>query len=706
MKRRIKVLFVFPVAQVWGGESVWLKFLSRLNRDKYEAVCLIFGHGDLVDRIKRLGFKCFNLEKRKLRNLYWTVVNFFKIINILKREGFDSIHALGVHFLSFSASLLLDIPFCFHIHTVHPLPFLDRWCLRRARYIATSSNFSKKFLIGYGVKEPVVDVIPNGIDPQAIRNADPKISIRREYALGEMPVICYIGRIVPWKNLEILIRTIPVIKEGYDGPFKVLMIGNAPRLKSKEKGYDAHLLNLARHLGCEDDVIFCGRREDVPSILKEIDIFVMPSLIEVCSMSILEAMCLKKPVVAMRSGGNEEMLTVGGVLVDPASSHIGLAQAIAGLLRDRQKRERLPDLSLDRVEGFYSLSKNYKTFDRLIEKVCLASGNTLLWMISNEVFPGSKILSLKVFKRSGGNRLIALKIKKSDKAIQMLWIKNYVLFFSDFEKERMQAAEKYDFMVSLYNSFKDDVFLKVIKPVAFISDYAATVTEHSEGRILKSWIIGRCLFFNPFFSLNTGKFLFLCGRMLARFQKETADKIDKFVFAPFYDQKGIEYDMSLAENVISPGSLEKLRSYFARESAYVKEHSSSVSVMHPDLGARNLLIDGRGSLTLLDFDCLQARISLEAVAMFLSRLELYLRQPFVGFKRIQILKESLIKGYEEGSGKPVDMRCLRFWEARYLLASLAGEVYFLNLKNKFYRKFMFKRSKRIFDRWVKREING
>jgi len=104
----------------------------------------------------------------------------------------------------------------------------------------------------------------------------------------------------------------------------------------------AELETEARDLGVADRVLFLGDRRDIPAVLSSVDVTVLPSFSESLSNSIIESMALGVPVVALRVGGNPELVSEKpgeerGVLV-PSGSDEALAQGLAQLLGDEALR--------------------------------------------------------------------------------------------------------------------------------------------------------------------------------------------------------------------------------------------------------------------------------------------------------------------------------------------------------------------------------
>jgi glycosyltransferase involved in cell wall biosynthesis len=87
-------------------------------------------------------------------------------------------------------------------------------------------------------------------------------------------------------------------------------------------------------------------------------------------MSILEAMSFGKPVIAMRKGGNPELITEStGILVEPEDL-VGFAKATVELLINEEKREKMGEASYKRARNFFHISNNVKELENVILNVC------------------------------------------------------------------------------------------------------------------------------------------------------------------------------------------------------------------------------------------------------------------------------------------------------------------------------------------------
>jgi glycosyltransferase involved in cell wall biosynthesis len=128
----------------------------------------------------------------------------------------------------------------------------------------------------------------------------------------------------------------------------------------------AELERVAAGLGQRDHVRLLGNRDDIPTVMSALDVFVLPSIAEGISNTILEAMATGLPVVATRVGGNPELVEegVGGALV-PRSDPGALAAAIAAYTGDAELRRRHGQASRQRAIGHFSLERMAQAYANL-----------------------------------------------------------------------------------------------------------------------------------------------------------------------------------------------------------------------------------------------------------------------------------------------------------------------------------------------------
>jgi glycosyltransferase involved in cell wall biosynthesis len=157
-------------------------------------------------------------------------------------------------------------------------------------------------------------------------------------------VILFVGRLIWRKGVKYLIDAMPQILAEYVDT-KLLVVGNGEQWPFLEK--------RIKKLGIESSVQFLGKvpSENLYSLYNEADVYAQPSLYEPCALTILEAMSMRKSIVATRVGGIPELITNGveGLLVEPGNS-LQLARAITNVFSDSSCRRRFGSNARKKVE--------------------------------------------------------------------------------------------------------------------------------------------------------------------------------------------------------------------------------------------------------------------------------------------------------------------------------------------------------------------
>src|SRR6185503_1853364 len=143
-------------------------------------------------------------------------------------------------------------------------------------------------------------------------------------------------------------------------------------------GAQQTLWEMATAEGMEDRLRFTGVREDVARLMDAIDVITLPSVIEACSMAIIEAMSMGKPVIATRAGGNVELIDdqVTGLLVERTPE--ALAIAIVRLLRDRPARLLMGKADRERALSLFSARPTAKNMHFLYTSLLPSRSGNLL----------------------------------------------------------------------------------------------------------------------------------------------------------------------------------------------------------------------------------------------------------------------------------------------------------------------------------------
>lgn len=213
-----------------------------------------------------------------------------------------------------------------------------------ARIICVS-NTIKHLMEPCVQKKARLQTIYSGIDIAKFQTSNQSNRLRTQYKISsEIPLIGLVAALAPHKDIYTFVRTAhQLIQEQVKARFIIIGAG-----KEKEK-----ILALINNLQLQSCITLTGFRNDVPSILPELDIFLMTSSSEGLGTSILDAFAAKVPVVATRAGGIIEMVVHEKTgLLASIKDHEGLAKQVKRLLDDSMLRKELIMEATKRVVDF------------------------------------------------------------------------------------------------------------------------------------------------------------------------------------------------------------------------------------------------------------------------------------------------------------------------------------------------------------------
>jgi sugar transferase (PEP-CTERM/EpsH1 system associated) len=205
-----------------------------------------------------------------------------------------------------------------------------------------------------------IEVIHNGVDTGRYRPiAEARSRMREQLGIkGTEFCIGAIGRLEPVKDLFTLLRAARGLPADRS-PWRIVIAGDG----SESEALRDFVNNSAE---LRDRTRFLGEVKDVPNLLNAFDVYVLPSLYEGISNSLLEAMATGLPVVASAVGGNHEVVEDGesGLLV-PAGDSQALADRLMALQQPSESRVRLSHKAMERVRAQFSLESMVNGYDGL-----------------------------------------------------------------------------------------------------------------------------------------------------------------------------------------------------------------------------------------------------------------------------------------------------------------------------------------------------
>jgi len=212
------------------------------------------------------------------------------------------------------------------------------------RYIAVSQDLAQWLIDVIEVPTAKVRQIYNGVDQQRFSPGPANVSMPADFVADDVQVIGTVGRLAEVKDQLTLIQAFhQLIKDPLmDRQLRLLIVGDGPMYQT--------LCDEIEDLGLSEYIWMPGDREDIPELLRLMDVFVLPSLGEGVSNTLLEAMATGLPLVATRVGGNPELIEEGvnGCLI-PVADPTALANSLKALLNEPQTMALYGEKSLNKV---------------------------------------------------------------------------------------------------------------------------------------------------------------------------------------------------------------------------------------------------------------------------------------------------------------------------------------------------------------------
>lgn len=225
---------------------------------------------------------------------------------------------------------------------------LQALAYRFAHRVVANSRAAADAVARDSVPQARIRVVPNGIDIGAYARATRRTPRR---------VITTVANLRPIKGHDALLQAaVAVLSARPDAVFQ--LAGEGPLRPALEA--------RARSLGIERQIRFLGQCGDVAGVLRDSDVFVLPSLMEAFPNALMEAMAAGLPVVATEVGGIPELIEHdrNGLLVPPGRPD-ALAGALLALIDDPARADRLAAAARTTVEQRYSFDQMVREFESL-----------------------------------------------------------------------------------------------------------------------------------------------------------------------------------------------------------------------------------------------------------------------------------------------------------------------------------------------------
>jgi len=364
----VRVMHIVYTLRTGGMEMGVVKLVNGLDPARVRSsICSTTPAGSEIKALVQPAVPVFELTRRAgndvqvVRDLY----------RLFKRERPHVVHthAWGTLLEGLVAARAAGVPVVVHgEHGTLQLRGYQRWLQRLGwgaadRVLSVSSKLSERMSAATGFSARRITTIRNGVHLDRFRPAD-RAAARKALGIPGGVVIGTVGRLVPVKDQATLVDAVAELRRA--GVTTTLVIaGDGPERPALE----------ARATAAGVDLRLLGYRPDVEQVLGALDVFVLSSVSEGLSNTILEAMAAARPVVATRVGGAEEMIDDGvtGVLVPPSDPG-AMAAALRRVLATGDAGAAMGAAARRRVESEFTLAGMMLRYEQLYTDAAAAKG--------------------------------------------------------------------------------------------------------------------------------------------------------------------------------------------------------------------------------------------------------------------------------------------------------------------------------------------
>lgn len=380
--QKVRALFFLPALIDGGVERVMVEIISHINRERIKPVLVLlhpYENSPYRECIPK-GIKVIVVQ-RKSDSSVDKIRQYAGFLKTVFREKPHVIVSMLTHsnIMAVSAGLLFRKKIIISEHTTlseamktkegrrmlwfSTTPLVKIFYRFADRIIAVSEGVKADLVEEFNILPRNVEVIHNPIDLKRISELCNN-PVEHVFFVEGVPIILSVGRLVPQKGFDILLKAFSDVIKEMDA--RLIILGEGPEKES--------LARLANELAIAEKVSFLGFQNNPYKFISKADIFVLSSRLEGLPMVVLEAMACDTPVVSTDcKSGPREILQNGkcGVLVHTDDID-ALSTAVLTLLKDKVLRERFSRLGKQRVKDF-AVEKITLEYEEMIYKPALAS---------------------------------------------------------------------------------------------------------------------------------------------------------------------------------------------------------------------------------------------------------------------------------------------------------------------------------------------
>lgn len=657
-------------------------------------------------------------------NLFIGAIVFFPksvyIARLSKEYGIRHIHA---HYATHPAlaalviSELTGITFSFtaHAHDIFVHKNMLDEKINRAQFVVTISQFNKNYLLKLFPDTPPdkIKIVDYGIELDRYQS-DYSSNKRKNFS-----ILC-VASLQPYKGLQYLIKACFLLKKRI-GPFVCNIIG-----EGKQKKY---LDTLISDLDLEDCVhLLGGKRQDVVTeLMKEYDIFVLPSIIadngqmEGKPNALIEAMACGLPVVSTNISGIPELVEDGvtGLLVSPREER-ALADAIVKLNRNETLRKDMGKRGRERVATGFEIKTNVEKLSYLFSNIDNPKSVMTNWEAEikkniaetfSKHFPDHTsyedvtYISLYPIGSGHDSEVYEVTEQNSQRNLPKLILKLHKKTgkYSDncIELARNNSYREYKSLLLLWKEFtlRTNRFL-VPRPFDHFQEFAAILMEKCQGIRFDQSLRWARFLTTKYQKSRISQNARACGEWLAMFHGITEKLGDPATIYQRIEREFLDDLKNCFEIGLSRKLVDGVARIFEEKKSLAFNSNHTIVGHHCDFGPYNVFISSNG-VTVIDFEGMRDGIIYDDICYFLGMIDSFPSYHLSSGLCMRI-KESFLEGYS--NYEKIEQEEFDLFMLITMVKIMARNPVFRENNNTLRSRFRHHQKFKVFSNWFEEQL--
>jgi glycosyltransferase involved in cell wall biosynthesis len=376
------ILFLSHSSELNGAELMLIQTLERLDRTRFKSVLVIPRPGPLKKYADESGIETIIVPMkwwlsdrthvwRQPFAWIWNIQSIIILLNIIRNRNIHLVFTNSA--VGFSGALASKISRRLHVWYLHEIlggNDIQLRCFLGKKWLTNFiSAYSCRVL---GNSRATLDHFSDPSKTRLVYNGIAKtenpdqsfLGTRKELGWEEDDIILgMVGRVCPEKGQMEALEAFALLKVEFP-TLKLLVIGEI-----KDKKYFLKIEKRVQRLSLKEDVLFAGRMENIINVIHTMDFLIVASRSESFGRVIIEAMSVKTPVVAVRSGGIPEIIENGinGFLV-PSNDPNDLVSIVRPILENREIAASAALKAVETVEKKFNIDMQIKMIETIIEE--------------------------------------------------------------------------------------------------------------------------------------------------------------------------------------------------------------------------------------------------------------------------------------------------------------------------------------------------